>query len=204
RDRGPSGQTMTDTTSQAMVARSRSPHAARWAASAHTRAPNTIRPMLPATAPAASSPAASSPSCFFTSVRLAGRMAGKARNRPPTAGPYVVPRTPARAVTRPPKAKRTAYSRHDVLRRHEGSALIVSKRDVTVMGPSPPCGGPQAEGHGQPPEPRRRRGHDRVPPVAQEQARDGPTIGAQRDGPQDHRMPVHGRVVDALRQEGEP
>src|SRR5205085_4801225 len=178
RDRGPSGQTRTDTTSRAIVARSRSPHAARWAASVHTRAPNTIRPMLPATAPAASSPAASSPSCFFTSVRLAGRMAGKPRNRPPMAGPYLVPRNPARAVTMPPKAKRTPYSRHDVLRRREGSALIVSKGDAPAMAPSPQCDGPQAEGHGQPPEPRGHRGHDRVPIVAQEQAGDGPTIGA--------------------------
>src|SRR5205085_11387783 len=151
--------------SQTNGAGSRSYHAARRTASPHTRAANTIRPMLPATAPRASSPAASSPSCFFTSVTLAGRIAGKPRNSPPTAGPNRVPRNPASAVTSPPKAKRRAYARHEVLRRRDGSARIFSEMDAGAIGASPQGDGPQAKGHGQPHKPRRPRGHDRVPPI---------------------------------------
>ena len=90
-----------------------------------TRA-KAARPMLPIAAPAASIPAASLPrsvpllparsffrfSCFSTSVAVAGKIAGNARNRPPISGPKRFAMSPATAVTTPPNTKRTKYSYH--------------------------------------------------------------------------------------------
>ena len=95
-------------------------------AHSQTRNPNTIIPTLPSAAPAASAAAACRPrrppcfprvdvlsfSCFSTSLRLAGKMAGKAKKSPPTAGPNFTAMAPAEAVMRPPKIKRWLNSRH--------------------------------------------------------------------------------------------
>src|SRR5438093_8533827 len=84
--------------------------------------------MVPIAAPAASTPAAFLArcvpliparsffcfSCFSINVALAGKMAGNARNNPPTAGPKFLAISPASTVTIPPNTNRTAYSYHFV------------------------------------------------------------------------------------------
>src|SRR5579871_6113465 len=86
------------------------------------RAANATKPALPIVAPAASAPAASAarfspprPASLFRSrsrlsisVTLAGKIAGKARNRPPAAGPQRLPIAPAQAVITPPSTNRSA------------------------------------------------------------------------------------------------
>ena len=49
------------------------------------------------------------PRCCFTSVSVAGRMDGKARNRPPTVGPHFPVTRPAARETAPPKTKRMIH-----------------------------------------------------------------------------------------------
>ena len=49
--------------------------------------------------------------CWASKVRLAGRMAGNARNNPPTIGPKRAAIKPAATVTTPPKTKRRRKSR---------------------------------------------------------------------------------------------
>src|SRR5207248_1976416 len=85
---------------------------------------NAKSPMLPIAVPAASTetsclarPWPFSParpflafSCLSINVALAGKMAGNARKRPPTAGPYLCPMMPANAVISPPSKNRTANS----------------------------------------------------------------------------------------------
>ena len=51
-------------------------------------------------------------SCFSNRVAVAGKIAGNARNSPPTPGPSRLAMIPASAVTNPPKAKRRRYSYH--------------------------------------------------------------------------------------------
>ena len=46
------------------------------------------------------------------SVAVAGKIAGNARNSPPTPWPQRLAMIPASAVTNPPKAKRTRHSYH--------------------------------------------------------------------------------------------
>jgi hypothetical protein len=95
-----------------------------------TNRAKTNSPMLPIAEPAASTLAASLPrsvpskprssffcfSCFSISVALAGKIAGKANNNPPTTGPNSLAMIPAIAVIRPPNTNRTAYSCHFVFR----------------------------------------------------------------------------------------
>ena len=83
---------------------------------------NTNNPMLPLAAPAASTPTAflalSAPCnpmrsffhfrAFQSASRIAGKIAGNARKRPPIEGPYFRAAIPVAAVTRPPKKNRTA------------------------------------------------------------------------------------------------
>jgi len=104
----------------------------------HTSIPNPARPMLPIAAPAASALTASaarfglfipacsfrSLSCFSISVALAGKIAGNAKNNPPTTGPYSFAINPAVVVINPPNTNRTAYSYHFVLVRAEGLIWI--------------------------------------------------------------------------------
>ena len=92
----------------------------------HTMTAKAVSPTAPRAAPAASSAAASRPrtmprkpadfffcvSCFSTSVALAGKIAGKARKRPPTTGPLRCAIRPAAAVISPPKTNLMAYSCH--------------------------------------------------------------------------------------------
>ena len=49
-------------------------------------------------------------SCFSTSVALAGKIAGNARNRPPNTGPYRLAMGPVITVIAPPRKNLTAYS----------------------------------------------------------------------------------------------
>src|SRR5205807_2537498 len=63
-------------------------------------------------------------SCFSISVALAGKMAGNARNNPPTAGPNSFAISPATAVTVPPNTNRMAYSYHFVLPSADRSTVI--------------------------------------------------------------------------------
>jgi hypothetical protein len=49
-------------------------------------------------------------SCFSISVALAKKIAGTARNNPPTTGPQTFPATPAATVARPPRKKRKMSS----------------------------------------------------------------------------------------------
>ena len=82
----------------------------------------TKSPTLPMAAPAASTPTAllarTDPcrplrsflcrSCFSIKVALAGKIAGNARKRPPTLGPYFFAMIPVAAVASPPQQKRIA------------------------------------------------------------------------------------------------
>jgi hypothetical protein len=114
-----------------------------------TNRAKTDSPMLPIAEPAASILAASRPrcvpsrpsfsffclSCFSISVALAGKMAGNAKNIPPTPGPNFWAMMPATAVISPPKRNRTAYSYHFVYPRTERSTLIciaISARGTRV------------------------------------------------------------------------
>jgi hypothetical protein len=96
---------------------------------------NNAKPIVPIAAPRASRAAAFFPrvvpsfpifsffsfSCFATSVTLAGKIAGKARNSPPTTGPKCLATIPVAAVIAPPNKKRTAYSYQRILRIAEKS-----------------------------------------------------------------------------------
>ncbi len=126
----------TATTSHASVA-TLSTATIEWSgASCHTTAANAMSPTLPMAAPAASTPAtwwanrffpdfsrAFFSSVFSSRVAAAGKIAGAARNRPPTPGPKCLAMIPARAVTAPPKMKRTIYSCHSV---HLRAATLIS------------------------------------------------------------------------------
>jgi hypothetical protein len=118
-----SRQSKTDVMSHAAEARAREttlPLEARD----HTTKPNAPSPTLPKPAPAASRAAASVPrrspsspawrfrsrSCFSISVALAQKIAGNARNRPPTAGPKYFATSPATTVANPPSTKRKTLS----------------------------------------------------------------------------------------------
>ena len=125
-----------DTTPHATAASDRTPHAGTCAAKLQITIPNANRPMLPMAAPTAVTPAAwqarsgdrspcdssRSRSCFSTSVKPAGRIAGKARNKPPTVGPNRWAINPAIAVISPPKTNRTANAFHFVLFKLESCA----------------------------------------------------------------------------------
>src|SRR5438445_784264 len=81
-----------------------------------TRAAKAISPMLPMADPDASTLAAFRPrmvpfkpcccffsiSCFSINVALAGKIAGKARNSPPTPGPHILATIAAATVIMPP------------------------------------------------------------------------------------------------------
>ena len=53
------------------------------------------------------------------SVALAQKMAGKARNRPPTDAPQTEPIIPVRTVIAPPSVKRIRYSYQRLLNSYE-------------------------------------------------------------------------------------
>jgi CheY-like chemotaxis protein len=72
---------------QAKVASPSTTTAGATPANRHATRANAARPTLPSAAPRASSAAWERPSCCSTNVRLAGRMAGNARKRPPITGP---------------------------------------------------------------------------------------------------------------------
>lgn len=101
---------------QAISAKAASPIVPRAAPAASTAA-TFLALLLPAT-PARSFCCFS---CFSISEALAGKMAGKARNNPPMAGPNCLAMTPAATVMRPPKRKRTEYSYQRVCRSPEPS-----------------------------------------------------------------------------------
>jgi hypothetical protein len=101
--------------------------AALWNGSSfQTSRPKVARARAPIAAPRASSAAASRPrivrgipaqrfrsrSCFSIRVALEEKMAGKARNNPPTTGPKCVAISPVATVMRPPSRKRVKYSCH--------------------------------------------------------------------------------------------
>lgn len=100
--------------------------------------PKANRPMLPIAVPAASIATTArarlapprparcffSFSCLSIRVALAGKIAGKARNRPPTAGPYFLPMIPVAAVMSPPTMNRVRSSYQRVCLRGEGSRMI--------------------------------------------------------------------------------
>jgi hypothetical protein len=107
-------QTSTDTVSQARVATARTSQGLSLATNLHTTNAKARSPILPIAAPAASMLAASLPrvapsnpsfsffsfSYFSIRVALAGKIAGKARNSPPIAGPNLFAIIPATAVLR--------------------------------------------------------------------------------------------------------
>src|SRR6266853_6898090 len=131
-------QITTEVMSQARVAQMITSHVDRRGISRHTETASAMRPILPIAAPAASRPAASLPrivpskpcccffcfSCFSTKVALDGKIAGNARNKPPTPGPHLLAINPAATVMAPPKANLRAYSYHLVFPRAERSRLI--------------------------------------------------------------------------------
>jgi hypothetical protein len=109
---------------QAAAARVRMSHGV-WVGSARqTMSAKARRPVVPMAVPRASMAAASRPrlvplrparrfssfSCAAIRVAVAGKIAGKARKRPPTPGPNFLAMRPVATVIRPPKRKRMAYS----------------------------------------------------------------------------------------------
>src|SRR5205085_7474058 len=70
----------------------------------------------PRTAPTALRSAVRVPSLFCIKVRLAGKMAGKAKNAPPNRAPTALPSTPAPTDIAAPNANRTANSVPVILR----------------------------------------------------------------------------------------
>ena len=112
----------TETPSHRSVALPRTIHARSLGMNCQTTNAKTNKPMLPIDEPAASTLAALLPratplspadsffcfSCFSMRVALAGKMAGKAKNKPPMPGPNVRAIMPAKAVINPPKRNRMA------------------------------------------------------------------------------------------------
>jgi len=131
-------QTNTETPNQAAVAPINTAGAGCFGRSPQTIAANAIIPMLPMAAPAASTPATFLPRiapcnparsffsfCSFSSnVALAGKIAGKAINRPPTAGPYLFAMIPARTQMAPPNTNRRANWYHFAWRSADKLTLI--------------------------------------------------------------------------------
>lgn len=131
-------QTSTETPNQAAVAPINTVGADCFGRSCHTIAANAIIPTHPIAAPAASTPATFlaliepcnptrsffSFSSFSSNVALAGKIAGKAMNRPPTPGPYFCEMRPARTQMIPPNINRRANWCHFVRRRAEKSTLM--------------------------------------------------------------------------------
>jgi len=121
-------QRTTETMSHTRVAPASTSQAGWRARNCHTIIAKTANPTLPIVAPRASRHAAFRPRiapsmparCFFsfswfsTSVALAGKIAGNAKNNPPIPGPNVFAIIPVVTVMRPPKMKRTIYSCHFV------------------------------------------------------------------------------------------
>src|SRR6201996_922840 len=62
--------------------------------------------------------------CFSTSVGVAGKIAGNARNKPPITGPYDFAIIPVATVAKPPNRKRKTISYHLVRRRADNLNLI--------------------------------------------------------------------------------
>ena len=146
--------------SQASVAQIITRQVDRRGVSRPTATANAMRPILPIAAPAASRPAASLPRivpskprcffcflCFSTRVAPPGKIAGNARNKPPTPEPHLLAINPAATVTAPPNANLRAYSYHLVSPRAERSRLI-------FIGLSQGCS-PKPEGSSRPYEDRR-------------------------------------------------
>jgi hypothetical protein len=112
----------TETASHRRVAPPKTIHARSLGMNRETTNAKTNKPTLPIDEPAASTLAALLPrftplsprdffffvSCFSMRVALAGKIAGKAKNKPPTPGPNFRAIIPARAVINPPKRNRTA------------------------------------------------------------------------------------------------
>jgi hypothetical protein len=140
-------QINTDTVNHITVAAASTRLMGRYGRKRQINNANTIRPMLPIAAPAASTPAAclprlvpSSPllsfrflSCFSINVALAGRMAGNARNKPPKTGPACLAMIPAITGMTPPRRKRTPYSYHLVVRIVEGLRWILIRGYLSTM-----------------------------------------------------------------------
>ena len=119
-----SSQTPTESVSQTRVASAKTTNVlVRGNQIQKTRA-NPARPMDPIAAPRASMAATMRPrfvpskparalcsfSCASTRLAPAGKMAGKARKRPPMAGPNLCAIRPAATQTAPPNAKRRIHS----------------------------------------------------------------------------------------------
>jgi len=104
-----------------------------------TMQPKAASPILPSVAPAASSAAASFPrrapakparclcsrACFSIRVALAGKIAAKARNRPPTTGPKREAISQAITVIVPPSANLIRNSYHRVSRKAENLSRTI-------------------------------------------------------------------------------
>src|SRR5258707_6738385 len=185
-------QITTEVTSQVSVAQIITSNVDRRGISRHTATANAMRPTLPIAAPAASRPAASLPrivpsspcccffcfSCFSTKVALAGKIAGNARNKPPTPGPHFLAINPAATVMDPPNASLRAYSYHLVFPRAERSRLI-------FIGLSQDCV-PKPEGGSHPCEDRRSCNGKGRQPVPDEQATHTQSVNKEGNRADDH------------------
>src|SRR5579859_329227 len=152
------------------------------------------RPTVPMAVPAASTPAASLPRlapcnplrCFFrfsffsSKVAAAGKIAGKARNNPPTCGPSFLAMIPVIAVIRPPKRNRIAYSQ-DFVRR-----TAARSRWIFMRGSAQPQQ-PNAKGRGRPHADQRGGGQERGRLVLHHDHADAIGIYEKCDGASDHR-----------------
>src|SRR5579864_4212553 len=135
----------TETANQVRVAPASTSQALWPGMNCHTNSANMRSPMLPIADPAASTLTASLPrsvpscpcscsfsvSCFSIRVAPAGKIAGNARNKPPTPAPYSLAMIPAAAVINPPKTNRTTYSCHFVRLKAEESSLTCMSISAT-------------------------------------------------------------------------
>jgi hypothetical protein len=93
-------------------------------------------PSAPSKPPLASDQALVVPSFFSMSVRLAGRIAGKARKSPPNLGPTAMPAMAAIAVIPAPKRKRIPSSLGSTERSFDQSKPTVSRSSRRNWWPS--------------------------------------------------------------------
>ena len=136
-----------DTANQLSVAISTAIHGDSSPINFQTKTANMINPSAPMLAPAESRAAALRPrrvpcscasclrsfSCFSIRVALAGKIAGKARNKPPILGPNSFATTPARAVVAPPIRNRDIYSGQRVLASAEGlRRILIAGMQATI------------------------------------------------------------------------
>jgi hypothetical protein len=134
-------------------------------------------------------------------VAVAGKIAGKARKRPPTDGPNFLAMSPVATVIRPPRKKRMAYSCH--LASFSASGFILMRIVVFQRSPgsssSPPeKNPPEAHRSDEPDDEEPRRGEFRLGLFAVQENHGAPGVGEERASSGEHRAGFESRVGCAV------